>query len=30
VNNERRTGLGPDQVHNILFIRSMKNMKLTQ
>jgi hypothetical protein len=28
--NERRTALAPDQVDNILFIRSKKNMKLAQ
>jgi hypothetical protein len=28
--NERRTALDPDQVNNILFIRSMENMKLAR
>lgn len=28
--NERRTALDPNQVNNILFIRSMENMKLAQ
>jgi hypothetical protein len=28
--NERRTALAPDQVDNILFIRSVENMKFAQ
>ena len=28
--NERRTALAPDQVNNVLFIRSMGNMKLVK